>query len=198
MASSDTHGAVRVDPGNEGALAAWDGPDGAYWARYADHFDRSVTPHTEALMGAAAIATGERVLDVGCGSGQTTRRAAQAATGGSAVGIDLSREMLAVARSRAIAEGLTNVEFVQGDAQVHPFEPGAFDVVISRTGAMFFADPVAAFGNIGRGMADGGRLALLVWQGAERNEWIASFLGAVAAGRDLPTPPPGAPGPFSL
>lgn len=101
--------------------------------------------------------------------------------------------MISVARSRA-AGG----RFVQGDAQVHPFPDGAFDVVISRTGAMFFGDPQAAFANLARATRPGGRLALLVWQAFERNPWMVTIMTALAAGSDLPAPPEGAPGPFAL
>jgi SAM-dependent methyltransferase len=120
------------------------------------------------------------------------------ATDGWALGVDLSELMLDVARRKASEEGLANARFLQVDAQVHPFESGGFDVAISRTGAMFFGDLVAAFNNIANALRPGGRLALLTWQPISRNEWIREFSGALAAGRELPSPPPGAPGPFSL
>jgi SAM-dependent methyltransferase len=106
--------------------------------------------------------------------------------------------MLEVARRTAERDGLRNIRFVQADAQVHPFPAGSFDVAISRTGAMFFADPVAAFTNIGRAMVGGGRLVLLVWQALEANEWFSEIVGAFAPGRPLATPPPDVPSPFSL
>jgi len=77
-------------------------------------------------------------------------------------------------------------------------EPGAFDVVISRFGVMFFADPPAAFANISSAVRSGGRLAMLVWQPLAANEWITAMRGALAVGRDLPVPPPGVPSPFGL
>ena len=95
-------------------------------------------------------------------------------------------------------EGLTNVRFEQADAQVHPFPDGAFDLAISVFGAMFFADPVAAFLNVRRSLGGQGRLALLAWRDLAVNEWITSIRAALAAGRTLPTPPPGAPGPFGF
>ena len=92
-----------------------------------------------------------------------------------------------------------NVEFVHADAEIHSFEPSSVDVVISQTGCMFFGDPVAAFSNIGLALRPGGRVALLVWRELQRNEWLTAIRRAVALGRDLPTPPPDAPGhPFSL
>ena len=106
--------------------------------------------------------------------------------------------MLERARARAEAEGLANVEFVQADAQVHPFEDGAFDVAVSSFGAMFFNDQVAAFANIARALRPGGRLAVLTWQGLDRNEWLQALRAALAMGRTLGAPPNGAPGPFGL
>ena len=94
--------------------------------------------------------------------------------------------MLDVARSRAEQEGVHNAAFVQGDAQIHPFEPASFDVALSRTGSMFFGDRAAAHANIARSLRPGGRLALAVWQPMSENEWFTSFVGALAAGRDLP------------
>jgi SAM-dependent methyltransferase len=192
--------AVSVDPSNTDQLRAWDGDEGAYWAEHADYFDRSIAPYHRRLFDAAAIDVTERVLDIGCGTGQTTRDAARIATQGSALGVDLSSRMLDYARHRAAEEGMTNASFEQVDAQIHSFQPEAFDIVISRTGAMFFGDLVAAFTNIGRALVPGGRLALVAWQPLARNEWIREIVGALAAGRDQPAPAPStdAPGPFSL
>jgi SAM-dependent methyltransferase len=106
--------------------------------------------------------------------------------------------MLNLARKRAAVEGLTNVRFEQADAQIYPFDAGAFDVAISRTGAMFFSDAVMAFQNIGRALRPGGRLALLVWQPLVVNEWIREIVLALSGGRQMSAPPPDAPGPFSL
>lgn len=91
-----------------------------------------------------------------------------------------------------------NVEFLQADAQIHPFEPETCDLVISRTGTMFFGDIDAAFANIARALRPGGRLALVTWRSIEGNEWIREFTTALAAGRDMKGPPPGAPGPFAM
>jgi SAM-dependent methyltransferase len=189
---------VPVDPSNAAQLRAWDGDEGAFWAAHADHFDRSVAAYHDALMDAVAVGRSDRVLDVGCGTGQVARDAARVAVAGSVLGVDLSAAMLDVARQRAAADGLSNVTFEQSDAQVHRFEAGAFDVAVSRTGAMFFGDKVAAFRNIARALRPGGRLVLLTWQSPPGNEWLREFSTAMAAGRDLPAPPPDAPGPFSL
>jgi SAM-dependent methyltransferase len=106
--------------------------------------------------------------------------------------------MIELARRLATAEGVTNARFEQADAQIHPFAAGAFDVVVSRTGAMFFGDPYAAFRNIAAALCPEGRLTLLAWQELPRNEWLREFLGALACGRTLPSPGADAPGPFAL
>lgn len=177
---------------------AWDGEEGDEWTENAERYDttdRWIGARFEAL---ADIAQGDNVLDVGCGTGKVTRSAARRASSGSVLGIDLSSRMLEHARRQSEEEGLTNVRYVQGDAQVFPFEPASFDIAISSFGAMFFADPVAAFINIGRGLRSNGRMAFLAWQRFENNEWLTEIFGAVAVGRDLPAPRPGAPGPFGL
>ena len=189
---------LRVDPSNAEQAKAWDGGEGAYWAAHADHFDRTVAGYHLPFLEAAAIGSGEWVLDVGCGTGETTRDAARRAPVGGALGVDLSAEMIALARRLATAEGLSNARFEQADAQIHPFGPGSFDVAISRTGAMFFGDADAAFANIARALRRGGRVALLSWQPLPANEWVTELTAALAAGRNLPAPPPQAPGPFAL
>ena len=189
---------LQVDATNAEQLKAWDGTEGDYWATHADEFDAGVDRYHRPLLMAAAVEPDDRVLDIGCGTGQTTRDAARFAVAGSALGVDLSSRMLDVARDRAEKEGVANVEFQQGDAQIHPFEPASFDVALSRTGSMFFGDPPIAFTNIAGSLRPGGRLALAVWQPMAENEWFTSFTGALAAGRDLPPPPPDAPNPFSM
>ena len=177
---------------------AWDGPDGDIWAASADQYEIRGAGHRRLLLQAAAIASGERVLDLGCGNGASTREAARMSEPGEVVGIDLSAAMLSNARVRSAAAGLTNVTFVHGDAQVHDFEPESFDVIISNAGAMFFDDKVAAFTNLRRALRPGGRLALMAWQRLEGNEWLTVLREALAMGRDLPSPLVGMPGPFGL
>jgi SAM-dependent methyltransferase len=138
------------------------------------------------------------VLDVGCGTGQTTRDAARLASDGHCLGVDLSASMLHVARDRAAREGVTNVEFRQADAAVEPFGNQVFDAVISRTALMFFADKPAAFAHLAEAMRPGAPLTALVWQPLERNEWVLSIFAALTAGRDFPAPPADGPQPFSM
>jgi SAM-dependent methyltransferase len=166
--------------------------------QHADEDDAEVRLHNERLRAATGVGPGDRVLDMGCGTGQTTRDAARAAVSGTVLGVDLSASMLARARRLTEDEGLHNVGYLQADAQVHPFPVAHFDVGISRFGAMFFADPVAAFANIGRALCPGARLVLMVWQDRDRNEWASAVREALAAGRVVPDPPAGGPHPFSL
>jgi SAM-dependent methyltransferase len=190
--------ALKVDPSNSAQADAWDGEEGAYWATHADHFDRALGGYEAAFMRAAGISADSRVIDIGCGTGQTTRLAARAAEHGSAVGVDLSGQMIDLARQLAAREGLANVAFQQADAQIQPFAPESYDIAISRTGTMFFGDLVAAHTNIRNALRPGGTFTALVWQDPGPNEWFRELSGALAAGRDMGGPPPGAPSPFAL
>ena len=181
---------------NVDMAAAWDGAEGDDWARDWQHYDDGVREYHLRLLEAADLTAGERVLDVGCGTGQLTRDAGRATVDGPALGVDLSARMLERARGLARADALDNVAFEQADAQVHPFAPAGYDVVVSRFGTMFFADPVAAFVNVGRAMRPGARLVMVVWKDLSHNEWLQALIGALAVGRTLPGPPVGAPGPL--
>jgi SAM-dependent methyltransferase len=187
-----------VEIANVEMAAAWDGHEGDDWTENAARYeatDRWIAPRFEA---ACPIQATDHVLDIGCGTGSSTRSAARRAAAGAVLGVDLSSKMLEYARNKSRAEGITNVEYVQADAQVHQFDPAAFDLAISHFGAMFFNDPVAAFTNIAGALRRGGRLALLAWQPFERNEWLSAIFAALDAGRSLPRPTPGSPGPFGL
>jgi SAM-dependent methyltransferase len=147
---------------NEVAGPRWVGRLGAQEARNVEV--------TALLLEAAQVAPGERVLDVGCGPGATTLPYAGAVgPSGHVTGIDISEPMLAVARQRVAEQGLTNVTLVLADAQVHPLPRGAFDLVTSRFGVMFFADPTAAFRNLCGALRPGGRLVMAVWASIEEN-----------------------------
>ena len=188
----------EVAAGNRDMAAAWDGDEGAHWSAHASRYERGAAPYRERLLASAALVPGDRVLDVGCGAGRTSRDAARAvAPNGHVLGVDLSASMLELARASAVAERLDNVTFQQADAQVHDFTDASYDVVLSQFGVMFFSDPVTAFTNVRRAVVPGGRALFMVWQGLERNEWAASLRTALAAGRELPTPPPGGAGPFA-
>ena len=162
-------------------------------------FDDEVRPHNERFRAAAQVGSGNRVLDIGCGTGQSTREAARAASGGSALGVDLSAQAVDLARQLSEREGLRNVTYLQADAQVHRFPPRHFDLCISRFGTMFFADPAAAFSNIGTALRPGGRLVMLVWQGRDRNEWSTAIRQAIVGPDALRPDQPGpGPDPFAL
>ena len=150
-------------------------------------YDAELSRYHARLRAAADVGASDRVLDIGCGAGQTTRDAARAASSGSALGVDLSRPMLDRARRLSEEEGVANVDFALADAQVHPFAPNDFTVGLSRFGTMFFTDPVAAFINIGRALRPGARLVQVVWQARERQEWSRAIWHALT-GSDRPAP----------
>jgi SAM-dependent methyltransferase len=160
-------------------------------------FDAELRLHDEVLRRTYNIRADDRVLDIGCGTGRTTRDAARSAGKGSALGVDISASMIERARELARAESVHNVAFEQGDAQVHHFPKDSFDLAISRFGTMFFDDPDAAFTNIAVALRSAGRLVMMVWQEHEHNEWSVVIEGAL--GREgSPVPAPEAREPFSL
>lgn len=167
---------------------AWNGWEGVHWARNRARYNAIVGAFNDDLFRVAAIAAGDHVLDVGCGTGHVTLLAARRAGHGHVVGIDLSAPMLERARADAAAQDLTTVRFIQGDAQVHPFPDAGFDVAISRGGVMFFEDAVAAFGNIRRGLRPGGRLAFLGPQGGGPDSDYARATAALKPLMRAPSP----------
>ncbi|WP_037250888.1 class I SAM-dependent methyltransferase [Kibdelosporangium aridum] len=173
---------------------SWNGGEGDFWVERADRLDEGIANYMGDFFGAAAIQPTDNVLDIGCGSGTTTRTAAASAK--QVLGVDLSGQMIALARQRS--QRIPNIRFEQADAQVHDFAEAAFDVAISRNGSMFFEDPVAAFTNIRHALKPGGRLVLLAWQPMDDNVWLTTFRTILAAGRDLPKPPPDGVHAFSL
>ncbi len=178
----------------------WNGDGGEKWLRFQETMDTNFMPFGRRAMAAAAILPGERVLDVGCGCGDTSHELARCVgPDGRVLGIDISEPILAraMSRTKSVTEG--NVDFECGDAQVLRLEAGAYDVVFSRFGVMFFDDPVAAFKNLRRGLKSGGRIAFVCWQPAKDNEWVSTSLGVVANHAPLPTPPgPEKPGGLSF
>ena len=171
-----------------------------HWLTQQRRHDTMLAPFATMLFDALQLVAGERVLDVGCGTGATTRAAAGLVAPGSAVGVDISAPMLERARTESVTAGLTNVTFEQADVQVHGFETGSFDAVLSRFGIMFFDDPVAAFANLHRATRPGGRLAFVCWQPLAANEWLVVTGAALAEHVPLPAAAtaPGAPGMFAF
>jgi SAM-dependent methyltransferase len=144
---------------------------------------------------------GQRVVDLGCGSGRTTLElASRVGPGGQVTGADITAELLARARERAALLAVGNVEFVHADVQVHDLGEARFDAAYSRFGVMFFTDPVAAFANVRRALRPGGVLSFVCWQSVFDNEWMLIPGAAVATvtGSLPPMPGPDEPGPFSL
>jgi SAM-dependent methyltransferase len=166
---------------NTQQLEMWNGYEGIRWAEQADRWDSLNGVFNADLFDTAAIGPDDTVLDIGCGTGETTRLAAWKTTR-ETVGIDLSVPMLERARAAAEAECLDNVRFEHGDAQVYPFPPGTFDVVIARFGLTFFAEPVAALRHIGTVMRPGGRLASVLVGDYNAGDW------APVMAKSLPLP----------
>jgi SAM-dependent methyltransferase len=178
----------------------WNSVAGPRWVGLAGYVEKRVERVNHQLLARSAIAPGEKVLEVGCGTGAATLPLAQAAGDtGEVVGIDISEPMLAAARERISQSGRRNVKLVQADAQVHAFEPNRFDLIASRFGVMFFADPTAAFRNLRGAARPGGRLCFACWAGLEENRhWLIPY-GVALRHLGPPAPkPPHAPGPMAF
>jgi len=178
--------------------AYWNGPAGDRWVREQASLDEMLRPFGDAALDAACPTPGEAVLDVGCGCGATSvALAALVGSGGSVVGLDVSAQMLS--RARARAAGRPNLSLVEGDASRDGLALGAFDLVFSRFGVMFFQDAVAAFAHLRGALRPGGRLAFVCWKPLTENPWATiPFEAAVGVlGRPAPEPDD-APGPFAL
>jgi len=183
---------------NAEQIEYWNGKVGETWARMQDRMDAALTPVTAALLSLAAPQPGEHVLDIGCGTGETTLALA-AAVGdtGTALGVDISEPMLARARERA-TELLSDAEFRNADVANFAEDDG-FDLIVSRFGVMFFTDPVAAFANVRRLAAADARLVFACWQPAADNLWATLPLDVLADLLPAADPAdPHAPGPFAF
>jgi len=180
---------------NAEQIEFWNGDAGATWARRQQRMDALLAPITDAAMQVCPVEAGDRVLDVGCGCGDTTLRLVD--RGAVATGVDVSRPMLARARERAAASSRA-ASFMLGDAAETRFA-GEYDLLFSRFGVMFFGNPTAAFTNLRRALRPGGQLCFVCWQPVQRNAWIWT---PMTAARPLlppqPTPDPRAPGPFAF
>jgi SAM-dependent methyltransferase len=183
---------------NADQIAYWNGAGGQRWADRQPVQDILLQPVADILIDRAKIKAGERILDVGCGSGSTTFAFARAADpGGHVMGIDISGPMLA--RAREVTPKGAPVEFVLADATVHSFAPENFDLLASRFGVMFFADPALSFANLRKALRRSGRLAFACWREPRENPFFMTPLQAVY--RHVPKMPPVGPedpGPFSF
>lgn len=180
----------------------WNGEGGETWVRNMDRTEANMASMATVLLTRAAPRPGERVLDIGCGGGTTSRAlAAQVAPDGDVVAVDISETILRVAGERH--RGVTNLRFLQADAGAVNLGEQCFDLVFSRFGVMFFTDPVAAFVNLRRSLKPGGRMVFMCWRGMAENVWIAAPTAAAVATlgqahRPAPPADPRAPGPFAL
>lgn len=190
--------AARV-PANVDQAEYWNSAAGQKWATFQAALDQRFQPLTDGLLARAAAGAGERVVDVGCGTGATTLRLAEAVGAeGSVLAIDISLPLLALARQRSEAGGHGHVRFQCADAQTHRFDDVA-DLLFSRFGVMFFEDPIAAFRNLATGLRPGGRLGFVCWAALERNPLFAVPLASGVRHLGPPDPqPPRAPGPLAF
>src|SRR5579872_1765214 len=171
------------------------------WVSMDQRLDEVAGPAGGLAIDRLDLSPGQRVVDLGCGTGGTTLElAARVGSGGEVLGVDIAEGMLARARERVAEAGIENVTFERADVQVHPFGEGRFDRAYSRFGVMFFDDLVAAFANVRRSLRPGGLLSFACWQDVFANEWmLVPGLAALTALGLAPTPPdPEAPGPFRL
>jgi SAM-dependent methyltransferase len=185
-------------PSNTDQIDYWNAAAGETWARFQDRLDRQLEPLGQAALEALRPRPGERILDIGCGCGHSSLAlTAQVGPSGSVVGLDISRPMLEVARSRPAPAGSGALEFREADAQTADL--GLFDAVYSRFGVMFFNDPPAAFANIRRAIKPGGRLAFVCWRPYAENPWMRAPMEAAQAYLPPSAPSdPTAPGPFAF
>ena len=183
---------------NADQIAYWNGPGGQRWADRQEVQDILLAPVADILIDRAKPEMGERVIDVGCGSGATTvALARKVGPTGRVLGVDVSAPMLARARQNAPPE--LPVDFALADATVHPFDPANFDLLASRFGVMFFAEPELSFANLHKALRPSGRLAFACWREPRENPWMTAPLQAVYRhAPKLPQPGPDDPGPFSF
>ena len=179
-------------------VADWNGQRGERWVAHQARLDARVAVFGQAAIEAAAPATGERVLDIGCGAGASSLAlAARVGAGGHVLGVDISEPL--IGRARALAPQDTPVQFRVADASSAELPEGAFDILFSRFGVMFFDDPTAAFAHMRRALKPGGRVAFVCWRGAAENDWVRLPMDAIKGIVPLTAPPdPEAPGPFSF
>jgi SAM-dependent methyltransferase len=183
---------------NTDQIADWNGQSGERWVANQARLDAMVAVFGQAAIEAAAPAAGERVLDVGCGAGASSLAlAARVGAGGQVLGVDISEPL--IGRARALAPPDTPAQFQVADASSAELPEGAFDILFSRFGVMFFDDPTGAFAHMRRALRPGGRVAFVCWRGAAENDWMRLPMGAIKGIVPSPAPPdPEAPGPFSF
>lgn len=185
---------------NQDQVALWNEASGRTWVEMQAVLDGILAPFAEILVKEGFPREGGRVLDVGCGSGATTfAMARRLGTAGQCVGVDISEPLLTAAKARAAAERISNVSFVQADAQTHTFEPGSSDALISRFGVMFFDDPEAAFANLRRALRISGKSTFIAWRSPAENPFMTTARRAAEPLlSNMPVADPKAPGQFAF
>lgn len=183
---------------NDAQIDYWNGPAGQKWVDQSNRLDAMLAPFADAALEAASIKQGERALDIGCGAGALTLRAAGVAGSAASLGVDVSEPLLKLAKRRA-ADASSSARFEQADASAFKTDQ-AFDLMISRFGVMFFEDPAAAFANIRQQIRADGRMAFMCWQKLSLNDWaFAPLQAALPLLKEAPPQPdPHAPGPFAF
>lgn len=183
---------------NADQIAYWNSTGGQHWTDRQASQDVLLAPISEILMDRAGARSGERTIDVGCGCGATSIALAErVAPAGFVLGIDISGPMLA--RARQLAPKDLPLDFVLADATVYPFDPASFDLLVSRFGVMFFAEPAVSFANLRRALRPDGRAVFACWREPRENPWLMTPLQA--AYKHVPKLPqlgPEDPGPFSF
>jgi ubiquinone/menaquinone biosynthesis C-methylase UbiE len=169
------------------------------WRKNDEMLTAFAAPVTDAMIQRAGIRAGMRVLDVACGTGHPAIPIAQVVgPTGSVLATDFAEPMVAIAREKAKAAGLSNIEFRVVDGEVLDEPEGSFDAATMRWGLMFMPDPVAAIRGIARAVRPGGRVAIVVWQGPEKVPMASMPMGVLRNHTTVPTPPPGVPGMFAF
>lgn len=192
---------TQIASANEEAIRAWDGPLYETFVRYRHLLTAGLGAHGDEALRLAAPRPGERVLDIGCGFGETTRRLAElVGPTGEALGVDASPRFVETASGEAHGAGIENVRFAVADVEATEFED-RFDLAFSQMGTMFFANPVAALRNVREALLPGGRLVMVVWRGKVENDWV--YRAQTITERFVKKPeeydePTCGPGPFSM
>jgi SAM-dependent methyltransferase len=179
-------------------LEYWNGSGATRWVTRQVQMDAGLAPVADAAISLAAVQRGERVLDIGCGSGATSiALAGLVGPTGHVTGLDVSRPLIELARKRS--PGVGNLDWLLADAAAHDFPPGSADLLFSRFGVMFFGDPVAAFTNLRRALRPGGRLVFACWRPLSENPWMLLPLQVVQKlVPPLPQRGQDEPGPFAF
>ena len=178
----------------------WNSNAGKKWVEFQDELDQLLERVNDRLLQRSEIELGERVVDIGCGTGATTMSVASlVGESGLALGVDISKTLLGCAKSRSSNISGGRIEYTLADAQTWRFNADSFDLVISRFGMMFFANPVLAFKNLAVALRESGRMSFVSWANASSNPWFAIPRDAAIdqLGKPAPTPPT-APGPLAF